>query len=123
MPIGSGWHGSLVFLRDSLQGAVELTCRNQKDKTLLVNFKTVHTGYNQPQLDSQQRADDRAGFARLVTSTAGGLADKYGCDAPLGKTVGSVAPDPVRNPRHSTSRGASAHRSSGSAAEPSRPAR
>ncbi|MEU7108178.1 hypothetical protein ABZ951_24510 [Streptomyces sp. NPDC046215] len=98
VPIGSGWHGSLVFLRDSLQGAVELTCRNQKDKTLLVNFKTVHTGYNQPQLDSQQRADDRAGFARLVTSTAGGLADKYGCDAPLGKTVGSVAPDPVRNP-------------------------
>ncbi|MFE0044728.1 hypothetical protein [Streptomyces albireticuli] len=98
VPIGGGWRGSMIFNRGSLRGAVELACGNQKGKTLLVNFQTVYPSPDEPGLDSQQRADDRAGFARLLTSTASTAADKYDCDASLGRPVDDVAPDPVRNP-------------------------
>ncbi|PAU47600.1 hypothetical protein [Streptomyces albireticuli] len=98
VPVGGGWRGSMVFHDDSLQGSVELACRNQKDRSLLVSARTLYSPRDEPGLDSQQRADDRAGFARLLTSTASAAADKYDCDASLGRPVDDVAPDPVRNP-------------------------
>ncbi len=88
VPIGAGWPGSIASDDGQLFGIVELTCRNKQEESLLVTSRVLYLN-----------ADDenRAGLARFTTSTAKRAAEKFGCDAPLGKATGSVAPDPVRN--------------------------
>ncbi|MFF7729582.1 hypothetical protein [Streptomyces sp. NPDC008001] len=89
VPIGAGWPGSIAADDDQLFGIVELTCRNKQNEGLLVTSQALYI-----------KADDesRAGLARFTTSTAKNAAEKFGCDAPVGRAVtSSVAPDPVRH--------------------------
>ncbi|MFH8790866.1 hypothetical protein [Streptomyces roseoverticillatus] len=88
VPIGAGWPGSIASDDGQLFGIVELTCRNKQEESLLVTSRVLYL-----------KADDenRAGLARFTTSTAKRAAERFGCDAPMGKVTGSVAPDPVRN--------------------------
>ncbi|MEU8549633.1 hypothetical protein AB0C81_22030 [Streptomyces roseoverticillatus] len=88
VPIGAGWPGSIASDDDHPFGIVELTCRNKQNESLLVTSQVLYL-----------KADDenRAGLARFTASTAKNAAEKLGCDAAVGRTTSSVAPDPARN--------------------------